>query len=345
VIAKTNSLQGFLVFGSTLILVTLVFVYKDSKFSKYKYFATTTFFFGFITATLDILQKSPWDSFLYKPSISYRGDFWRAGISMVKEHPLSGVGLDSYRDWFYRSRDSIASSRPNPNTYIDSAHNMLIDFASNGGIPLLVVYLFLIAMTARSAYKVVKRTKEFNPYFVTVLATWFGYQVQSMISINQIGLAIWGWITSGIIIGFEIHTREVDSNEQLDDLRLSKHRNLKKLSNLKIIAGLVLGFGLGAPVFLADVDFRTAVESQNIDRISATANKWPKDVIRMNFIARLFAENNLPEKALQVAKNATRYSPETFESWRLIYEINGSTVEEKAQALSKMKELDANYQK
>jgi hypothetical protein len=107
----------------------------------------------------------------------------------------------------------------------------------------------------------------------------------------------------------------------------------------------VLGFGLGAPVFLADVDFRTAVESQNIDRISATANKWPKDVIRMNFIARLFAENNLPEKALQVAKNATRYSPETFESWRLIYEINGSTVEEKAQALSKMKELDANYQK
>lgn len=345
VILKTRSQQGFLVFGVTILLVVLIYVFKNSQLQKFRYFATASISVGIIAVLLDILQRSPWNSLLYKPSVSYRGDFWRAGIKMTSEHPFFGVGLDSYRDWFLRSRDAIASTRPDPNTYIDSSHNILLDFSSNGGIPLLIIYLAIVATTAVSVFKVIRRTQEFEPYFIAIFALWIGYQIQSLISINQIGLAIWGWVTSGIIIGYEINTRQGSTSDQLKGSKFRQQHKVKKPNTLVVLAGLLIGFGFGAPAFVADADFRASIDSKNIERINTTANKWPKDVIRMNFISRFYAENNLPDKALEIAKDATRYSPETFESWRLIYEISSSTAEEKAGALSKMKELDANYPK
>lgn len=346
VILKTKSQQGFLVFGSTFLMIIVLLSFKSNRLYRFRFPVSAAIFIGFAAAALDILQKSPWSPFLYKPSVSYRGDFWRAGINMSWEHPFFGVGLDSYRDWFFRSRDEIASKRPNPENYIDSAHNVFIDFAANGGFPLLGIYSVLILVTARSALRVIKQMEGFNPYFIAVFATWLGYQIQSIISINQIGLAIWGWVTSGIIIGYDLKSRENFTNKKPINTKVKQSNQANyQPSSLKIGAGLIIGLSLGAPVFIADAHFRASVDSNNIDQITATANKWPKDVIRMNFISRLFAINNLPDKALDIAKDATEYSPETFESWRLIYEIKSSTEGEKAEALMKMKELDVNFPK
>lgn len=345
VIFKTKSQQGFLVFALTTLVVVLIYIFKNLKLRKFRYFVAFSSFAGIIGLLLDILQKSPWDSLLYKPSVSYRGDYWRAGVKMTSEHPFFGVGLDSYRDWFFRSRDAVASFRSDPSTYIDSAHNILIDFSSNGGIPLLIIYLAIVVTTIVSAFKVFRRMQEFDPYFIAIFALWFGYQTQSMISINQIGLAVWGWVTTGMIVGYEINTRQDYIHAQFKGSKQRKEVKEKKSNSLAVFAGIIVGISLGAPVFVADADFRASVDSKNIERIYSTANKWPKDVIRMNFVSRLFAESNLPDKALEIAKDATQYSPETFESWRLIYEIKSSTAEEKAQALSKMRELDANYSK
>ena len=42
--------------------------------------------------------------------------------------------------------------------------------------------------------------------FIAISSAWFAYTVQSLISINQIGLAIWGWLLTGAVIAFEIST-------------------------------------------------------------------------------------------------------------------------------------------
>ena len=339
IVYASKSQQGFLVFGAGTTIAILILFFKQEKLRKFRYAILSMSLIGFVAVLLDILQKSPWASFLYKPSVSFRGDYWRAGWEMSLGHPVFGVGLDSYRDWFYRSRDIVTASRPEAGNFTDSAHNVLLDFSANGGFPLLTIYLALLVVTAVSAIKVLKRMKAFDPYFVAILTLWVGYLAQSLISINQIALALWGWLSAGLIIGYEINTRENDLTKKQVT---SKNRRTEQSAvvSLKMAGGLIIGLALGLPAFLADADFRSSIDSRNIDRITATVNKWPQDVIRINYVARLFEQNKLPDKALEAARVAVKFSPEMFQSWKIIYELPNTPPDEKARALEMMRKLN-----
>lgn len=339
VIYESKSQQGFLVFGIGTSVAVIIIFFKNNNLYKFRFLVLGGGVVGFIGVLLDILQKSPWNSILYKPSVSFRGDYWRAGWKMTTEHPVFGVGLDSYRDWYYRSRDLITATRPESSNYTDSAHNVFLDFSANGGFPLLIIYLALVILTATSAIKVLKRMQDFDAFFVAIFIVWVGYLAQSLISINQIGLAVWGWLTSGLIIGYEIKTRkpiEV-STKNLIKARKSHH---EAGVSLRIGAGLVVGLALGLPAFLSDASFRSAIDSRNIKKITATAEKWPQDVIRMNYISKLFLQNNLPEKALEIARKSVVVAPDNFQAWKILYELPNVSVSEKAQALKMMKKLN-----
>jgi len=338
-IKASNSQQGFLVFGFGIALLIIVFFYKNESLRKFRLVAVFGIILGFVIVILDIFQKSPWQSFLYKPSVSYRGDYWRAGWQMSLDHPFFGVGLDSYRDWFFRSRDLVTASRPEAKKFTDSAHNVLFDFSANGGIPLLLIYVALLVFTLLAALRVLKRNQAFDPYFVAIFVIWVGYTAQSLISINQIGLAVWGWLSAGLIIGYEANTR----------IRTPESNKTKSKTDFKIHPagiplrmglGLVIGLTLGLPAFLADANFRSSIDSRNIERITDTAYKWPQDVVRMNYVANLFYQNNLPVKSLEIAQDAVKYSPNSFLSWKIIYDSPNSSEQEKAQAFKMMKMLN-----
>ena len=339
IVYASKSQQGYLVFGAGLLLAILILVFKQENLRNFKYVVLSLSVLGFIAVLLDILQKSPWTSFLYKPSVSFRGDYWRAGWEMSLNHPIFGVGLDSYRDWFYRSRDIVTASRPEAEKYTDSAHNVLLDFSANGGFPLLIIYIALLVVTAVSAVRVLKRMKGFDPYFVAILTLWVGYLAQSLISINQIALALWGWLASGLIIGYEINTRETDLVKKIVTSKIRSAEHSATVS-LKIAGGLVIGLALGLPAFLADANFRSSIDSRNIERIAATVDKWPQDVIRINYVAKLFEQNKLPDKALEAARAAVKFSPEMFQSWKIIYDLPNTPPDEKAKALEMMKKLN-----
>lgn len=339
VIFESKSQQGFLVYGLSTSVSVVILFFKNKKLARFRYLILSGGAVGFVIVLLDILQKSPWNSILYKPSVSFRGDYWRAGWKMTMDHPIFGVGLDSYRDWYFRSRDLVTASRPESGNYTDSAHNVLLDFSANGGIPLLMIYLGLIFLTLTSAIKTLKRMQGFEPYYVAVLIVWVGYTAQSLISINQIGLAVWGWLTSGLIIGYEIKTRtQFEEKESAKGKSRKSHHSAG--TSLRIAAGLVTGLALGLPAFLADASFRSSIDSRNIERITTTADRWPQDVIRMNYISRLFLQNNLPEKALEIARKSVIVSPDNFQAWKILYELPNVSESEKAEALEIMKKLN-----
>lgn len=49
-----------------------------------------------IIAILGMLQVGPLTDLLYKSSVTVRGYYWNAGIQMLKQSPLTGVGVDRY---------------------------------------------------------------------------------------------------------------------------------------------------------------------------------------------------------------------------------------------------------
>ncbi|CAB4914955.1 unannotated protein [freshwater metagenome] len=344
VITASDSQQGFLVFGFGLSLAILILFFQTQNLRKFRHLIALGVVVGFLSTMLDILQKSPWQSILYKDSVSYRGDYWRAGWKMTLEHPFVGVGLDSFRDFYYRSRDLVSTTRPAGKNYTDSAHNILLDVSANGGIPFLVLYFALLILTVLSAVRVLKRTQSFEPFFIAILVAWVGYTAQSLISINQLGLAIWGWVTSGLIIGYEVNTRETTSSQVKPQPRMGKARKNGNFS-IRVAFGLVLGLTLGLPTYLADADFRSAIKSRNGNKIIATSQKWPQDVIRMNYISGLFLQNKLPDQAIAVSRDAVKQFPNNYNAWQILNSIPNSTENEKAKALEMMLKLNPLYTK
>jgi O-antigen ligase len=329
-IYHSKSLQGFLVFLVGAVIVGYLFV-RANIFSKKFEIAYIFAAISMLAAmTLDILQKAPWSSVLYKDSVSFRGDFWRAGWKMTMDHPIFGVGLDGYRDHYKASRDLVTALRPGSDAVTDSAHNILLDISSGGGIPLLIIYIYLLFLTITSAIKVIRRNNKLDITFTAIFATWVAYFAQSLISIGQLGLSIWGWIFMGVIIGFEINTREKTYDFKLQPA----------YSTVATGLGMIIGLGVGLPLFVADASFRSTVESGNVLKIESAVNQWPQSVTRLVFVAEAFRKGNLPERSIVIAREAVAFNPMNLEAWKELSLQPKASEQERAEALAMIKKLD-----
>lgn len=346
VINQTDSQQGFLVLLGGIGIVILIWI-PTSKIAFLKYPSLFVGFFVVIFVTLGSLNKGPLGTILYKPSVIYRGDYWRAGWKMTTDHPFLGVGLDGYGDFYRRARTMEATLRRGPEITSNSAHNVFLDLSSNGGFPLLFIYLALLLVVMRSIAKILKRTKKFDAPLTGLISVWFAYLAQSMISINQLGLAVWGWIISGLIIGYEINTRISDpapeSNVQKRKGKTAKGAPPSKISDKTLITvtcGLLVGSLMGLPPMVASSKYLTALKSFDAKAIEESAFLWPYDANRMGQVAVFLANNKLQDQAMNVLLVGVGRIPDDYELWRIISEIPSATIEQKIKAQAEMKRLD-----
>jgi O-antigen ligase len=339
VIKETDSQQGFLVLliGSAVSLG--IFVNQRSKALGYSYLGLAVV--GFVGVLLGTLNKGPLASLLYKDSVTYRGDYWRAGWKMTVENPIFGVGLDSYGDWYRRSRTIEATLRRGPDVTSNAAHNVFLDISSYGGFPLVLIYIALMILVVVSAVKVIKRSQGFNAGFVGLVAGWVAFQAQSIISINQIGLALWGWVLSGLIVGYEINTRGGEVVvEKKTGKNAAKPVQTSASTSLAMFIGLIIGVLVGMPPYLASAKYKGALETSNPNVIQEAAYIWPVDSTRMIQVAMTLNDNKLEDQGLQVASDAVERFPDNYSVWSTLSVMKKATEEQKAQALAQMKRLD-----
>ena len=328
-INQSKSQQGFLVLLVGVSVVLYLWL-RSSSYKRLTFIYIAAWLIGAVLVILDILQKTPWKSILYKESVSYRGDFWRAGWQMTLDNPIFGVGLDGYRDNFRFYRDQVATDR-NPNAMVDSAHNVFIDISSGGGFPLLIAYIAILLLALISAVKVIKRSNTFDPIFAGIFGSWIAYLSQSLISINQIALAVWGWAFTGAIIGYEIITRDEKQESALKG---------KSIGWLAVSSGIVIGIVIALPLFLSDLQFRSTVKSGDVNQIQQSVEKWPQSVIRMTLAAQILREGGFADQALQISTKATNLFPNNFEAWQELYANPNANEKVKLEALQTMKKLD-----
>ena len=340
VIKETNSQQGFLVLALGIGVVVGLYVLQLNRSLGVAYGLLSVL--GFFAVLIGTLNKGPLASILYKDSVTYRGDYWRAGWNMTVDHPIFGVGMDSYGEWYRRSRTLAATLRRGPDTTSNAAHNVFLDISSYGGFPLLIIYVALMVLVVISAIKVLKRSTGFNPVFVGVFAGWVAFQAQSIISINQIGLAMWGWVLSGLIIGYEINTRNAAVVEQSTKKGrvASKPAQSSAGSVVALFVAFVLGVLVGMPPYVASAKYKSALETSNSQVIQDAAYIWPLESARMIQVAGLLNENKLEAQGLKVAIDATEKFPDSYSVWATLNAMKSATVVQKSEALAQMKRLD-----
>ena len=199
-IIKSSSRQGLLVIGFGLAFYFGVKVLLNK--SKIRYLVISIISFLSLFSILGMLQIGPLAQYLYKDSVSVRGFYWRAGMKMFWENPLFGVGLDRYGAYFKEFREVNYPLRYGYEITSSNAHNTLIQIFATGGVMVGISYLFVLILILVRSLKLLRRLESNDQQIVLVLlSAWIGFQAQSLISIDNIGISIWGWVLGGSLLG------------------------------------------------------------------------------------------------------------------------------------------------
>jgi len=351
-IIDSNAIQGRVVVAAGLGIVGFYLV--RSKFEALIAQVVYVVFIGIAGtfALLGALQIGPLTKYIYKTSVSLRGEYWQAGWNMGSEHPFTGVGFDTYGDWYRRARDAQALILPGPNTTTNAAHNVPFDVFAFGGWPLFVSYLGILALSVIAIIKVTRRNRKYDAVFVTLTTAWACYQLQSIISINQIGLAVWGWLFGGALIAYEIATRPKMNSEGTEAVkgksspgRSAKGKQKERIFSSTLLAGIgaVVGLLIAVPPYSADAKWRSALASQNAQKVEEALVPGylnPQNSYKYASAVQLLEASKLFDLALKYAQIGIKFNPDNFDSWKVLYLITKSSPEEKAKALENMKRLD-----
>ena len=344
-IIESNAIQGRIVGAIGLGIIGFFYVK-----SRYNQFVTSIYvlvgFTGGAFSLLGALQIGPLTSYIYKTSVSLRGQYWLAGWNTGEANPFFGAGMDAFGDWYRRSRDIRAIELPGVNTIVDAAHNVPIDMFAFGGWPLFLSYIFLMGLGGWAIFRAALRVKQFDPILAVLSATWVGYQLQSIISINQIGLAIWGWVLTGAVIAYERTTRENLSSASDERVKLrgkAENRNQEAKPILLTFGFALVGLVISLPPLTSDAQWRSAQMAQTVEALQATLKPGyfnpPNSAKYMGNIQAL-EQAQLFDLAHTYAIQAVKWNPESFELWKLLFLVKSATQEERDLALVNMKRLD-----
>jgi len=346
-VLHTHSIQGVVVTGIGLAYNGFLFVRSKTKTNLWSFSYLVAATFTGVLAVAGMLQIGPLTKFLYKTSVSLRGEYWQAGINMGQSHPLTGIGMDGYGNLYRQARDASALILPGVTVITNAAHNVVVDFFAYGGYPLLIAYLFFLFFGVKSIVAVILRSRDFNPVFAALSVSWLCYQAQSIISINQIGLAIWGWVLTGALVGYEYSTR-ASLKADKEPARTGKspaQSNRQSNFSPTLIAGLgaVIGALIAIPPYNADLSWRNALGSQNLTQVEKALTPsymTPSDSARLASAVKLLEQAKLFDQSYKYAKYAVEFNPNYFDAWKILYYVSKSTSEDKKMALENLKRLD-----
>jgi hypothetical protein len=182
----------------------------------------------------------------------------------------------------------------------------------------------------------------FNVTYASLIAAWVAYQIQSLISINQLGLGVWGWSLSGLLIGYELNTRDPKSREtSIKRSELTAKQGLKSNQNISPVLILgIIGIVLAIPPYSTAGKFFKALQTQNAVEIQKAAYIQPYDRGKFLIAASIMSQNKLDSYTLSLLKDATKLFPDSLDFWELWVSTPTATEEDVAKAKIEMRRLD-----
>lgn len=262
---------------------------------------------------------------------------WISAIRILREHMLFGVGVDSFGDWHrrFRVQESI-DLRGTPMSGTDNAHNVYLQIGATVGLPALIVFLILIAVISFFGFRALQNST--NKFIVGMyFSVWIGYLVQALVSIDQIGISIWGWISAGILISVYLQ-KNLDESKSESTFKHGLRANNNKINTLtKLVVLSFLPFLITLPTLINEnqlfgkiqklQSFSSAEDFNNKTKSvleEALKSKQPK--VRITAAIDL-GRAGAADKALLLAQLTSQEFPMYLESWHLIASIYESRKE------------------
>ena len=340
-IELTNSIQGFFNFLiGTAVMAFLYFVLKKWKVLSVLTLAVTVL--GVASIIAAFFKMGPLAELIYKGSMAARVYYWDTAFRIATDNPFFGVGPDKYGDWLRHYR---TSAEVQTNLTADSSHSVYFDILSGGGFPLFFVYLGITWLTAISIFRTIRRQSGVNTLYIALVGLWISHQAQSLISIGHIGVAVWGWVFSGLIIGYEIHGRDELKTLAEKPMKKVKPANSESQAAKVVVAsmaGLAVGLLVALPPFVSAQRHYNSFKSGNSEAIKTATISKPHNRNNFFYTISVFQANKFTKEALELAEQATENFPNSYSAWKILYDLAPEDSTSREQALKRLHFLDPN---
>ncbi|MEL7625961.1 MAG: O-antigen ligase family protein [Anaerolineaceae bacterium] len=182
-------------------------------------------------------------------SLQSRLDIWQRIISMVRDFPVTGLGLDALNPVYQAFFNPFLFNEPPAMLY--HAHNTFLSVTIEMGIPALILYVSLLSAFGAMAWRTWKHARTVNRVLIMGLVCgMIAYQVFGLMDAYPLGknLGITMWIYFGVMTALYVHRAQMvrsfpQPQAQMEPPLVKKQlqQNLIGLSVWLVLALLALG--------------------------------------------------------------------------------------------------------
>jgi O-antigen ligase len=205
---KTNSLQFYVVGIFSILTFAAVLFYK-----KLSHFRFTKILLTMVVGSA-ISMVTFFESFrkflINEGNLLPRMDYWRTGLEIWKDYPITGVGFGNFQQYAAMYRSPSQEIRDGIFLIPDNAHNVLINHLATGGVIAGFAWIVFFVYVFKVIFDLSKLldAKEKRVQLATLAGIWVGYTIQSMISTDQIVLTIIGYATAGYLVNMKVQAEK-----------------------------------------------------------------------------------------------------------------------------------------
>ncbi|MCW2778081.1 MAG: hypothetical protein JWN17_1806 [Frankiales bacterium] len=156
---------------------------------------------GIAVLALGAAGTGPGHSFFSGISYRARTWYWEAALTMFRHSPVWGVGLDSYGMYWRNDRPIDVPRVLGGDHFSDAAHSVPLQMLAQGGLLLGLAYLALVALVAVCLVRGLRTLRGQERLLLgAVGACWAAYQVQSLVSIDQVPLLVVHFVLAAAVV-------------------------------------------------------------------------------------------------------------------------------------------------
>jgi O-antigen ligase len=216
ILRKSGSIQGLFGFLIGAAIITIVKLWLIKK--RYGQAALITTGVLGIPVALAVLNIGPLASKLFQSTLRNRLDYWHAAFNMFKEQPIFGIGIDRFGEYY---REYAVQVQVVQGQTTDNAHSIYMQLLATGGLALFIPYVVLIGyITYRGLLALIRAEGAKKLRISGMFGIWLGSAAINIVAIDNLGVAVWFWITGGVLITLT----KVESTEESSE---SVQKNLK----------------------------------------------------------------------------------------------------------------------
>lgn len=229
----SNSIQGVAINLLFIFILTLIIVGRINKLLLGILLVTYTL--GASIVGLGLVGFGPLGERIYQYTFELRLKYLYTGLKMGFDNPVTGVGVDSYGDWYRNFRDLDIIGITGVDLTVNNAHSAPIQiFATVGIFPFLAVALLYIIAITKSMTKIFGSNHDLEQKLMA--AVFLAVTVNSFVSIDNISVGIWNYL----LLGLNLSAQKPTQSKGIHQLNNSKRSlNVRSAYPAKLISSLL----------------------------------------------------------------------------------------------------------